>query len=112
MLSALQLDELRALVRQNAPEEICGFMLGTENRVEQLIHARNVHPEPTRAYRIAEEDCLSALHKARKENLRLLGVFHSHPEGPATMSAVDRREAHPGWRYLVLGRDRESIWEA
>lgn len=105
------LDGLRRMARQTR-EEICGFLLGTQSQVTQAIAVRNVHPEPTTAYRIHPKDSLWALRKARKENLQVLGVFHSHPEGPATMSAVDRREAHPGWHYLVLGRERESIWEA
>lgn len=111
-LSAGQLDGLRRRAREVSPAEVCGFLLGAQGQVRELFEAANVHPEPSRGYRIHPRDCLAALHKARKENLQVLGVFHSHPEGPANLSAVDRREAHPGWHYLVLGRDRESIWEA
>lgn len=111
-LTAGQLEGLRRRAREAAPDEVCGFLLGARDQVAELIEAPNTHPEPSRGYRIHPRDCLAALRKARKENLQVLGVFHSHPEGPANLSTVDRREAHPGWHYLVLGRDRESIWEA
>ncbi|MCE7873688.1 M67 family peptidase [bacterium CPR1] len=103
--------ELRQRAQAAAPREICGFMLGRAGRVEQLFPVRNAHRDPIRGYLIPPEESLSVLRRARNLALEILGVYHSHPEGPANLSAVDRQQAHGGWHYLVVGRDQERCWE-
>lgn len=106
-----QIGELRQRSQAAAPREICGFMLGRAGRVEELFSASNTHPEPICGYRISPEESLSALRRARILDLEILGVYHSHPEGPPSLSVVDRQQACEGWHYLVLGRDQERCWE-
>ncbi len=103
--------ELRQRAQAAAPQEICGFMLGRCGRVEELFPAHNAHPDPIRGYLIDPQESLSALRRARNLDMEILGVYHSHPEGPPSLSAVDRQQAHGGWHYLVLGRGQERCWE-
>lgn len=111
ILSDGQIGELRQRSQAAAPREICGFMLGRGRRVKELFPASNIHPEPFRGYLISPEQSLLALRQARNLSLEILGVYHSHPEGPASLSALDRQQAHRGWHYLVLGRGQERCWE-
>ena len=73
------------------PAEACGFVLhGGE--VVVLVNQASA----TRfGYVIAPEDV--ALYGER-----IMAVFHSHPDGVATMSARDRELMQDGWRYIVI----------
>jgi proteasome lid subunit RPN8/RPN11 len=42
--------------------------------------------------------------------LQIIGVYHSHPQGPATPSARDVAEAnYPEWLFVIIGRSSRSI---
>jgi len=116
--------ELWVYAREAFPEEACGFLLGKEDesdaemlRVTQVRLARNLHPrredrffiDPIE-YQKAEKYCL----KRKEKGLRILGIWHPHPHGPAVPSQVDLEHAQglfqsfrANWFYLILSL-RES----
>ena len=56
------------------------------------------------SYTIPPEQHYDALVDAETQGWEIGGVFHSHPRGPATMSATDlERAIEPGWVYVVVG---------
>jgi proteasome lid subunit RPN8/RPN11 len=49
--------------------------------------------------------------------LEILGVYHSHPRGPAVPSSTDVAEAYyPEWLYVIVGlqgaRVHVGVWRA
>jgi len=91
------------------PEEGCGFLLGTvtdggENRVTDLRRAENRQDERrTRRYQLTAEDYRAADEAARKRDLDVVGVYHSHPDHPARPSETDLKEAtFPGYTYVIV----------
>ena len=40
--------------------------------------------------------------EARKSNLNLIGIYHSHPDAPARPSQFDLEHAWPWYTYIVL----------
>lgn len=55
-------------------------------------------------FTIAPREHFGALRHAERRGWEIGGVFHSHPGGTATLSAVDLAQPHdPDWFHLVVG---------
>lgn len=101
--------ELRASMQREArarlPREACGLLIGRRVgecvEVLEVRHARNVARDPAR-FEVDPADHLANQRHARARGLDVVGVWHSHPEGPATPSGTDLREAVRGWAYVIL----------
>lgn len=97
-----------AHARGEAPRECCGFLLGTGDDVRYAVALINRARGPTR-YRVDPRDHLAVRRVLRMvaPPLEIVGVYHSHPRGPAVPSATDVAEAHyPDWVHVIatLGR--------
>ena len=89
--------ELERHAQRGAPAEVCGLLLGAPGRVERVVPARNrCAGRRSDRYELHPEDHLAAELEARAAGLEVLGVYHSHPQDPATPSQADQQGAHPG----------------
>jgi len=97
------------------PREACGLLEGYGGgrivRVRRVIACRNEHEHPHERYRIDPEVFLRADRAAERLGRRVVGTWHSHPHGAACFSDTDRKEAWPGWSYLVAGVTNGSMRE-
>ena len=104
--------ELIAQAQQDAPNESCGYLLGTlspaadgeegEAIVTENYWMENVDHSPEH-FAFAPKDQFAALHYARQNGLRILANWHSHPASPSRPSAEDLRLANdPSIRYAIL----------
>ena len=88
------------------PEECCGLLLGEaaaeRERVAAVVPVENRYAEPRRGFELAPDAVACALAQERRGAKAVVGVYHSHPDGTATPSARDEREAWPGWSYLIV----------
>lgn len=116
VLRAADLEAILGHARAAAPEEACGVLggrdAGGERRVEVVHPCRNVAPEPRREYVMEPRDQFAAfLDVEDARGLEVLGVYHSHPRGPAGPSAVDAARATlPDASYLVAWLAPEAGW--
>lgn len=84
------------------PEEVCGLLAGSGNRVSIVIQIANQLHSPYR-YRMDPEQQLQAFLKIDDLDLELLGIYHSHPQGPTRPSETDIAEAYyPSAVYIIL----------
>ena len=100
--------------RHEAPRECCGFLLGSGRRVQFALPLANVEARPESRYRIDDRQHIEVRRWLRRlaPPLEIVGVYHSHPNGPARPSASDLAEAHyPDWVFAIvsLERGREDI---
>ncbi|MEL7689081.1 M67 family metallopeptidase [Citromicrobium bathyomarinum] len=102
------------------PHECCGLLLGEDARITRAQPTQNVHPAPETHFGI-DPAALIAAHKAeRAGGPRVVGYYHSHPNGRAEPSPTDRESAaHDGkiWAIVANGqvrffRDGEDGFEA
>jgi len=94
------------------PEEGCGFLLGIptavgtdgDHRVTALHRAANRRAENReRRYELTADDYRAADAAAQKQDLDVVGVYHSHPDHPARPSETDLAEAtFPGFTYAIV----------
>lgn len=112
---------IRLHAESTYPNECCGLLLGVkpDNRVSTkiLIEVRGTDnawsSEQTefgsddsslgdRRYAIAPETLLATQRETRDRALAIIGVYHSHPDHPATPSEFDQEFAWPEYSYMIV----------
>jgi|SRR5262245_41609022 len=102
---ALAAHVLRAAARVY-PNEACGLIEGTDApdgwRATAVHESKNLAADPARHFLIDPQVQFDLMRKLRSGPTRVIGCFHSHPNGPAEPSATDRAEAYEsGFVYLI-----------
>ena len=96
------LDELFVHAREEAPNECCGLLIGTEGFIHRAARARNLRQGPTR-YLIDPVDHFAAVRTARTDGLSVVGAYHSHPASGPGPSKTDLAEAaSPTFAYVIV----------
>jgi proteasome lid subunit RPN8/RPN11 len=109
MASTLSIsDEARALMCEAAehafPKECCGLLIGVGGDsviVSQAVVAPNLSEEPNR-FLIDPQVHFDWLRKLRGTTERIVGHFHSHPNGSAEPSKTDSEMAIERDQYWVI----------
>ncbi|NNM89224.1 MAG: M67 family metallopeptidase [Phycisphaerae bacterium] len=103
--------QILAHARAKYPHECCGLLVGTSARlndklleVKQSIAATNhaAAADQRSAYAIDSRFWLQQDRLAAATGLKVLGIYHSHPDHPAVPSATDLRLAWPVYVYLIV----------
>lgn len=100
-ISASVIDFVHRHAAAEAPQECCGLLIGTADRIVHAYPARNVHASATR-YLIDPADHFDAIRHARKAGQDVIGAYHSHPASPPVPSETDLDEALPSFLYLIV----------
>jgi proteasome lid subunit RPN8/RPN11 len=96
-------------VNRLAPQEACGLLAGEIKGdiafATRTIPVSNAVHSFTR-FRMAPAEQLAAFYEIEKNNLELVGIYHSHPMGPASPSVTDIAEAYyPEAVQLIWSRE-------
>jgi desampylase len=84
--------------------EICGLLLGDE-RVERYVDTENVAADAEHSFEIDPKSLFKCLKTERAGGERLIGYYHSHPNGRAEPSERDRQQARGDERLWVIVAD-------
>lgn len=114
-----RLQAIHAHAERTYPEECCGLLLGTIAADKRVVH--DIYEVPnawdtdaahelndttaftkTHRYWIAPEAMLAGMREARRRNLEIIGIYHSHPDYPAVPSECDRALAWSQYSYLIV----------
>ncbi|MGE3774162.1 MAG: Mov34/MPN/PAD-1 family protein [Gammaproteobacteria bacterium] len=95
--------ELIARARASPALEVCGLLGGRDELATRCYPLLNVADEPAHDFLADPREQLRAMRSMRERGETLVGIYHSHPVGPATPSARDRAlAAYPGVAYLIV----------
>ena len=97
-------------VSKESPLEACGLLAGAGNRVEEVLSLINAAHSPVR-FRIKPQAQYDAFHWMEANGLDLVGIYHSHPDGPDTVSVSDIAESAYPVVNIVWTQNR-GIWDA
>lgn len=88
--------------KRGLPEEVCGYLAGTDRIIKQHFELTNIDHSPEHfSFDPAEQ--FKALHESRNAGLEILANYHSHPETPARPSQEDIRLAYdPNISYVII----------
>ena len=101
------IDELISQAQLDAPNETCGYLLGTQNgdseaEVTENYWMENIDHSPEH-FSFSPREQFAALRYAREKGLKILANWHSHPASPSRPSQEDLRLANdPTIRYAIL----------
>ena len=101
------LDDMIGDAVKTFPDECCGFLFGKEESNSRTVTKIQVvnnakEGDKRRRFVISAKDYLKAEQFAEENDLRLIGVYHSHPNHPAIPSEHDRVAAQPFFSYIIL----------
>jgi proteasome lid subunit RPN8/RPN11 len=99
-----------AHVDEHAPLEACGLLAGLNSKVESVIGVTN-QAQSTVRFVMDPIEQLKAFEWIEFNGLDLVGIFHSHPDGPETVSQTDIAEAAYEVVHVILARV-DSKWRA
>lgn len=106
VLSRAAYDAVLDHAQAEVPREACGALVGHEEggerRVEAVRRVPNASETPRVAYELDPEATLAVFDEAEAAGREVVGFYHSHPTGPARMSARDREQAAWPDRAYVL----------
>ena len=129
---------LHSLASRAAPYEACGLLLGaferaatglagqltasrrqsgtqqaSSLRVHSFAASKNIASQPERYFEIDPLLQLDLQRRTRGQALQVVGVWHSHPRGPACPSEQDQRDAQAtAFLWLITGaevRPRQTV---
>lgn len=99
-----------AHVDAHAPLEACGLLAGLNSKVDAVIEVANQARSEVR-FEMEPVGQLKAFEWIDAKGLELVGIFHSHPAGPETVSPTDIAEAAYNVVHIVLSR-MNGVWQA
>ena len=94
--------------RRERPRECCGLLVGARGRIAVAVPMPNLARGRTR-YRVdpAAHIALQRVLRVIAPGISIVGVYHSHPHGPAVPSETDVAEAlYPDWIHVIIGLQR------
>jgi len=113
---------LLATICRNAeaayPDECCGLLLGREDgaggiEISRIVPSANLAADRRRRFEIDPALYFTLMRAPPGAAERLVGLYHSHPDGPAVPSAHDAAAAwEAGWIWLIVPVARGRSGEA
>jgi proteasome lid subunit RPN8/RPN11 len=105
-------EQMRQDVARRAPEEACGLIAGRRmggRLVANLLFITTNQLHSATRFRVDPHEQLAAFNQMESQGLELVGIYHSHPQGPDEPSITDLAEAYfPEAVHLIWsGRDGE-----
>jgi len=95
-------DEMIAQAREEAPNECCGLIGGTDGEAVTLYRATNSEGSPLR-YNLDPQDQFRIMREMEERGEELTAIYHSHTHSPAYPSQTDvNLAAYPEAVYLIV----------
>ena len=112
-ITAEHVERITSHSKESHPIEACGVLIGTfggdVRTVTEIWPAKNRLSSES-SYEIDPETLFRAFSHAEKNNLEIVGFYHSHPFSSADASEIDRARAnYPGLSYVIYSIPRNEI---
>lgn len=89
-------------------------MFGNDGRISTAERTANVHVDPARFFEVDPAALFAALRRERAGGPRLIGHYHSHPNGRVEPSIDDAASVGPssGRLWLIVARGEIAAFRA
>jgi proteasome lid subunit RPN8/RPN11 len=87
-ISRQLLDEIVAHAREEAPNECCGMVSGTDGAASRVYRARNAFASPLR-YEVHPQDQFRITTEIEDRGEEIAAIYHSHTKSEANPSQTD-----------------------
>jgi [CysO sulfur-carrier protein]-S-L-cysteine hydrolase len=91
-----------AHAERELPIEACGYLAGVSEEIVASYEMKNIDASAEHfSFDVKEQ--FAVMRDVRNKNMRILAVYHSHPQTPARPSAADIKLANdPQISYLII----------
>jgi proteasome lid subunit RPN8/RPN11 len=108
------LDEIHAHAEATYPEECCGLLVAeggsdtvaapnSKKTISESIRMNNAYEGPKHdRYNIDPLELFKADRAISQKGLTIAGIYHSHPDYPASLSKFDLEHSFPWYSYIVI----------
>ena len=111
-LTKQQTEEMIAHARAEAPAEACGLLAGTDSKVLRIFKTKN-EADSDKRYLVSPKEQFEIFKQIRKDEMELLGIYHSHVASPPYPSETDCEMAVYDVSYLIVSlEDDEPVIKA
>ncbi|MFW9854954.1 MAG: Mov34/MPN/PAD-1 family protein [Candidatus Thorarchaeota archaeon] len=108
-----ELEKIQSHALSEFPYECCGVLIGTSTPSPRVTEARKVpntnRTLKTRRYNIDPLSYRKIEEETEESGIEILGVYHSHPNHPATPSEFDLTNAFPNFSYIIQSIDNGKV---
>jgi proteasome lid subunit RPN8/RPN11 len=95
-------EEMIKHAKEECPRECCGMLAGKERTITKLFKTKNI-AESEDLYELDPLEQVKAFEEIDRLSLKLLGVYHSHPDHPCYPSGLDRSQAfYPDTVFFII----------
>ena len=89
VISSGLIEQIVALAAADPLREVCGLLLGEGDRIDNIVPAANIAPDPARTFEVDPVVQFNAIRHARAGGPAVIGCYHSHPSGNLAPSMTD-----------------------
>lgn len=102
-IAQIVLDSAVIEANRASPKEACGLLMGYGDHITELFLCKNVtRQDPHKNFEIDPQFLINAQKETRDAKYKIMGVWHSHPNGRSAISDKDKaRSLDKGWYWLV-----------
>jgi proteasome lid subunit RPN8/RPN11 len=106
--------EIRAHAEATYPEECCGLLIAegsadavatpnSRKTITESIRMKNAYEGPKHdRYNIDPLELFRADRVISQKGMTIAGIYHSHPDHPASLSRFDLEHSFPWYSYVVI----------
>ncbi len=95
-------EEMIKHAKEECPRECCGMLAGREHTITKLFKTKNI-AESEDLYELDPLEQVKAFEEIDRLSLKLLGIYHSHPDHPCYPSGLDRSQAfYPDTVFFII----------
>ena len=88
--------------RKEYPRECCGMLAGKDTKITKLFKIKNI-AQRMDEYELDPLAQVNAFEEIDRLSLKLLGVYHSHPNHPCYPSELDIQQAfYPDTAFFII----------
>ena len=100
-------NEMVRHAREEYPRECCGMLAGENDSISKLLKIKNI-AQHIDEYELDPQEQVNAFEEIDRLSLRLLGIYHSHPDHPCYPSELDINQAfYPETLFFIIALKKD-----
>ena len=103
--------KLLALAAAEPTCEVCGLLFGTAERIEGIEPCTNVAAQTETSFEIDPLALIAAHKRERAGGPKIIGCYHSHPNGVEALSPHDLAQSEQGSIWAIAAGGRLCFWQ-
>jgi proteasome lid subunit RPN8/RPN11 len=106
------LEQILGQAEGSPDREVCGLLLGNETAIFEARGTPNVANDPASAFEVDPRMLFAAMKAERSGGPKIIGHYHSHPNGCSEPSERDAAAAEAGSLWMIIARGEAAVWMA